>query len=1019
MSKELNLEDFVLGGTPVEVLRLYQELPQIAAENLFGELDENIVIVDTEATGLSFRNDELIQIAACRLDKGEITDWFDTFVDPSKPLKDEIVHLTGIDDSDLEGAPSPQEALAELVEFVGDSMLVAHNARFDSVFCTKHPQGYPLLENIWLDSLDLARVALPRFKGHRLIELSQAFRTTLSTHRANDDVRSTFEVYRILLAGISQLPSILLKELAELAEPQDWNTVVAFRKMLEWKESLIREDEKCQIDCAGHRALLRGLRAERLKFYEDEFELGIKTTVTEMDEEGQNPSFPSDLEIEEAFSGDGFAFVPMEETELRNKQLIMAKAVNSAFAKSESLVVEASTGVGKSLAYLVPAALSAKRNNISVGVSTKSNKLLDQLVYKDIPYLRKCFQEAGQDLSYSEFKGFSNYLCLYKFELFLSVGAKFCQLSNGQVHQAPSFAAILAFVCHTAYDNIEHIKINRGAVPVASITVSSHKCLKCNCPYYGKNCFALGAYEHARNVDIVLTNHSLLFSNAATEGKLLSKIEYWVVDEAHSAVSEARSATATKVSAENMISLGGQLCSGNVQRNPYMKAQLLLGKKQPSSAGCVVQCCSLAAQYGKLLDDLARRFKDLLEVPLEGNRSYEFYELWLSKKVREGELFQGLARLAEECINAGERFLASASLVADLLDVFKEARDIQREISFLSLVFMDLQDSLRLIFGPAQDKYVYSAKMYKAKDRHHEVLSCQLLNVGDELNQQFYPELNSCVYTSATLAVGDSFSFFEDSVGLNKDEFSHCSTLQLKPCFDMYNNMVFYIATDMPGPFAPDNMLRLRELLTGVHLALGGFTLSLFTNRRKMEQAFEQVRERLKQASMKCAVSAEGKVKTVAEASVQTSAKHKLRVVCQKWGTSNKMLYDDFLEDKSLSLFALKSFWEGFEAPGETLRCVVITQLPFLPKNNPLSRECAARKNYSWFKHDLAESVLSVKQAVEGIICSKKDRGCVVFADSRLIEKNYGEQYLAGLPASKVKKMSCAEIVADIKSQDF
>jgi ATP-dependent DNA helicase DinG len=133
---------------------------------------------------VSFHHDELTQIAAARMCEGTVKEWFVTFVNPGKPIPEDIARLTDIHDSDVADAPSPEEAVARLAEFVGTSDLVAHNAAFDKNFCTKPAAGAPLADNVWIDSLDLARIALPRLKSHRLIDLVRAFDAPVSTHRS-------------------------------------------------------------------------------------------------------------------------------------------------------------------------------------------------------------------------------------------------------------------------------------------------------------------------------------------------------------------------------------------------------------------------------------------------------------------------------------------------------------------------------------------------------------------------------------------------------------------------------------------------------------------------------------------------------------------------------------------------------------------------------------------------------------------------------------------------------------------
>ncbi len=130
----------------------------------------------------------------------------------------------------------------KLVEFMGDAKIVAHNAEFDRTFTTRHPSGYPLLENTWIDSLDLARIALPRLKSHRLLDLVQAFGAPFSTHRADADVEATCAIFRILLAGVAAMPPALVCEIAHMATPDQWSTRMVFRavrpmKYARWKRT--------------------------------------------------------------------------------------------------------------------------------------------------------------------------------------------------------------------------------------------------------------------------------------------------------------------------------------------------------------------------------------------------------------------------------------------------------------------------------------------------------------------------------------------------------------------------------------------------------------------------------------------------------------------------------------------------------------------------------------------------------------------------------------------------------------
>ena len=183
-------------------------------------------------------------------------------------------------------------------------------------------------------------------------------------------------------------------------------------------------------------------------------------------------------------------------------------------------------------------------------------------------------------------------------------------------------------------------------------------------------------------------------------------------------------------------------------------------------------------------------------------------------------------------------------------------------------------------------------------------------------------------------------------------------------------------------------MPALQKLLTETHRAQLGSMLTLFTNRREMERCFDYVQPELKRDD--------------------------LRLVCQKWGVSVKGLRDDFLADEHLSLFALKSFWEGFDAPGATLKGVIIPKLPFMKPTDPLSCERAERDDQAWRHYVLPAAVLEVKQAAGRLIRRADDTGALILADHRLVSKGYGKTFLNSLPSKNIKVLPAAQIVAEL-----
>ena len=211
----------------------------------------------------------------------------------------------------------------------------------------------------------------------------------------------------------------------------------------------------------------------------------------------------------------------------------------------------------------------------------------------------------------------------------------------------------------------------------------------------------------------------------------------------------------------------------------------------------------------------------------------------------------------------------------------------------------------------------------------------------------------------------------------------------LPSSYDFDNRMIVYVVNDMPEPNEASYLGALQNLLVAAHKAQRGSMLTLFTNRREMERCFEEVQPALKEDD--------------------------LRLVCQKWGVSVKGLRDDFLADEHLSLFALKSFWEGFDAPGATLKGVVIPKLPFSKPTDPLSCERAARDDAAWRRYVLPAAVLETKQAAGRLIRKATDSGILILADKRLVTKGYGKTFLRSLPSQNIRFCSAAEIVAEIE----
>ncbi|WP_251198276.1 helicase C-terminal domain-containing protein [Anaerotardibacter muris] len=986
---ESRLKTYILENTPDRIVERYASLKEYAEANQFGALDEDVVVLDTETTGFSFNHDELIQIAAARMRFGEIVEWYVTFVNPGKEIPDEVAYLTNIHAEDVADAPDPDTALAGLVDFVGDSLVVAHNVGFDRTFVTKRKAGEALKDNIWIDSLDLARIALPRLNSHRLLDLVRAFGGADSTHRADDDVAATCLVYRILLAAVAKMPESLVKHIANMADVERWNTVYAFKELANPDApdySLARSRRAdvalLQPENSTQRPTLASSHDEPLECFTE--------NIAEQEEEGGRPlKFVSDEELANAFEPGGILGGLYEDYEPREPQKLMALSIQHALRTGQNAAIEAGTGVGKSMAYLLPLALLARENGVTTGVATKTNTLLDQLINKELPLLKEAL-----GVTFASLKGFTHYPCLRKIEQVNARGPQEILVNNQMVDQAPALATLLSFIEQTDYDDLDGLKLNFRALPRYRIASTSTECLRRKCPFFGKTCFVHGARDRAQHCDIVITNHSLLFWDARFEHGLLPPIRYWVVDEAHNAEEEARHAFSTGLSSDFVKSIIRRLTSDSARYNPLIRAERVeVGQEAHTLLSSLLsKARNAGVAFAIAAEEYCLSVKDLLYFDTrKKNQSYEYLDLWLNDEIRASSVYQGVVGCAKSMLETLEKMIKAIRDVVAYFEELEHSSGPQREIALLALELRELYESIETIFFTNKDNRVYSVRLNRSKDQLKDTFLSQPLNVGQNLDESFYPETDTVIYTSATLSVDNSFDSFVNALGLASDPEKPTEVLQIESSYDFDTNMRVYLPTDMPEPQDSAYLPTLEQFLARLHLAQGGSMLTLFTNRKEMERCFDGVNPQIKAAG--------------------------LRLVCQKWGVSVKGLRDDFLKDEHLSLFALKSFWEGFDAPGSTLKGVVIPKLPFGLPTDPLSCERELHDSRAWSHYSLPQAVISIKQAVGRLIRTSTDKGIVVLADKRLLTKSYGRKFLNSLPTKNIVSLTMDEIIEEIKAQ--
>lgn len=951
------MEDAVCAGTPEEIVEQYRTLADRARTRTFGLIEDDVIVLDTETTGLSFQESKLIEISAARLRGREVVDRFDTFVHPGCPIPEEITKLTSITDADVASAPSAEEAVAALADFVGGCPVIAHNATFDRTFI-ESVRGGVKVSDIWIDSLALSRIALPRLNSHKLSHLAELFDCSEVSHRANDDVDALCGVWRILLTALADLPRGLARRLADMHPEVSWS----YRPIFSY---LAGEDPDASFSLVAARSDI--LRASAPVERADADEL-------------PRTDMPTGDEVAAEYEPGGLVSRMYETYEPRAEQIQMACEVRDALATDTHRVIEAGTGVGKSVAYLVPLAFAAKRNNITVGVATKSNNLADQLMYHELPRLAR---EVPGGLSFCALKGYDHYPCLRKLER-MSRGTAEIKTTKDPADTLTAIAVIYAYVCQSPSGDLDALGIRWRSVNRADLTTSSRECARRLCPFFPDRCLVHGARRRAARADIVVTNHSLLFRNVAADGKILPPIRHWVIDEAHSVEREARRQWACTVSADESRALferlGGERGGVLGQLTTALAGSDAMTLYMGLSAKAAASAHRASIAMGGLFDAV----RDVSRVARGG--SYDNVNMWIGPEVRESDIWRDAflppATAAVDALYGLSRNLESLveTIAPDKPEMVVDVADAARRVA-------EAHASLKLIVDGADERYVYSLQVNRRLRAGGEALTAELLDIGESLAARWLPEMKSVIFTSATLSIAGKFNHFARATGLERLPKGAYRALHLDSSYNFDENMAVVVAGDVPDPRDRDAYLAtLEELLVDVHVAMGGSALTLFTNRRDMEDLYARVQPRLAAAG--------------------------LELACQQRNASARQLRDRFISERSSSLFALKAFWEGFDASGETLRCVVIPKLPFSSPTDPLSCERGLREERAWAQYALPEAVLEVKQAAGRLIRTSTDVGVLVLADSRLVTKGYGKKFLNSLPTSGYQRIESDRVGA-------
>lgn len=646
--------------------------------------------------------------------------------------------------------------------------------------------------------------------------------------------------------------------------------------------------------------------------------------------------------VEHAFSQSGALAKAISGFSPRQAQLDMALDVAKAIATKRSLIVEAGTGTGKTFAYLIPALLANKASaelneqQKKIIVSTGTKNLQEQLFHKDLPLIRKALASHAQ---VALLKGRANYLCLYRLEQY--------QQSRGQLdaQALADFVKVRTWANGTQSGDIgEVVNVSEGSPVFPFITSTVDNCLAKDCPNI-EDCYLIKAREKAIDADLVVVNHHLFFADMALKdtgfGELIPKADVMIFDEAHQIADIASEYFGEAFSTRQLLDLSTDVLQ--VYRTELTDVKQL----------------GLAAE--KLLKT-SQEFRLLFNYdPERGNwrekhSQAAFAHAFSLVKTDLDFLYQ----VIKLCVSRNEAIDNCFDRAVSLLKQY----DVMADVDALGMSFW-----------------------YETTPRH-VVLHKTPLSVADKFGDYVKESGAGWIFTSATLAVNDTFEHFSSHLGLAGSQ-----SLMLDSPFDYAKQSQLVIPRYLPAANDQHRANALAELAEPLIKASHGACFMLFTSYRVMHQVAQLLAERIDNP------------------------------ILMQGEMGKRKLLETFVEQPDAVLLATASFWEGVDVRGDSLTCVIIDKLPFASPDDPLLQarsEDVRRQGKDPFSQiQLPQAVIALKQGVGRLIRDVTDQGVLVICDDRLVNRPYGEVFLKSIPDMKRSRdISQAERFLNSINQD-
>lgn len=908
------------------------------------------VAIDLETTGLSAARDAIIEVGAVRFDKERIVDEYSTFVNPDRELPQFIQDLTGITQAQVDSAPPFHAVADDLQRFMRGAVPVAHNAAFDLGFLKQNGID---LGSRFCDTFELAYLVRPAAKGYSLSQLARQLSIDSGrSHRALDDAHTARQVFLTLLPDLANIDPGLLAEFRRLSRESGWNISAILDAVEDGADFRLTSPAATAIG---------GVDSLELRDR-------LSRPPPVQPEEDEHPIDP--VAIADALSqGSPFSGI-IPNFEEREEQIEMAAAIAGVISHGGRLMVEAGTGVGKSMAYLLPAALYATKNGQRIVVSTNTINLQEQLVSKDLPMVKDALSaldpEAAEAFRYTSLKGRANYLCFKRW----SIARRSSELDESR---ARMIAKTTGWVSKTETGDRAELNLGPSNFYQAWNSMSAQRAFECPARAGGP-CFLQAARSKAEASHVVVVNHSLLISDLVSGGSAIPEYDVLIIDEAHHLEDVATDQLTYTFGPSDIDDMFAELAA---ERGLIFRTQAALSDNAisespqgPADGHLVV----LQSTYPRLREEMRNllRLVGSVVAPSQGTSESQYdtqvrilqnhrdspdweavLVLWNNVDILLAEVLDSLTQIVE-------------SVRRDVPDGENNKDSLLSDLAQVQLGLTSFRNKVGEMISEPDESGIYWVNFKRQSS--DVTLNSAPLEVGSDLREQLYDQKRAVVMTSATISTDGSLEHAEDRLGFEKSRH-----LVLGSPFNYSELALLYAPPMLPHPNSPQFQQAVETVIAEAAAAAQGSTMALFTSYGALRNTARSIRPDLEALD--------------------------IQVLSQGTDGPPQLLAESFLDEPRSVLLGTSSFWQGVDFAGDSLTVLIITRLPFTVPSDPIFQARSEQYgNEAFTKYAVPQAILKFRQGFGRLIRSSTDRGVAIVLDSRLTNSRYGRRFINSLP---------------------